>query len=69
MERLISHYLAAPGASSAARLVRFATSHDSALYHATSFDLSVLAEAEEVYVASRRERRLADRRASRATQH
>ena len=69
MERLISHYLATPGATSAARLVRFALAHREALYHATSFDLSVLAEAEEVYVAARRRARLADRHASRATQH
>ncbi len=69
MHQLLDHYLSAPGATTAGRLVRFARGHVDALYHATSFDLSILAEAEEVYVASRRARRLADRRASRARVH
>lgn len=68
MERLISHYIAFPCPSTAGRLVRHARA-SADLCRAGAFDLGVLAEAEEVYVASRRERRLADRRASRATQH
>jgi hypothetical protein len=66
MDRLLSHYLATPCASTAARLVRHARAHGADLCRARSFDLGVLAEAEEVYVASRREARLADRRSHRA---
>ena len=69
MDRMISNYLSFPGADTAARLVRYAAGSVDALYHATSFDLSILAEAEEVYRAGRRARRIAERRAHRATKH
>ncbi len=66
MERLLSNYLAFPGADTASRLVRYATAHSMALCMCNSLDLGILAEAEEVYRAARLNARLAERRADRA---
>ncbi len=66
MDRLLSHYLATPCASTAGRLVRHARAHGADLCRARSFDLGVLAEAETLYVKARREERLANRRSHRS---